>query len=238
MLGERMPTFFHKALLAPELQARWESAELEYRRVSELNALNHLEAERAAAGDLDPERARLILAQWSMHRPSEKSALFWRLLNGQPALPHPPPTAYSYPWYELIESAQWLSCGCHCAPAVAADPKRPERLLVYLAQSAYEVVWRNELACAWPDLGAEQKRERLRGGERPRMELRCGAWGPFELTLGRVRMEASREAMKSGGGPDFGDNPVELETVKGEPDWVRAECDGWVISRRPVERGG
>lgn len=32
-----------------------------------------------------------------------KSRLFWRLRSGKPALPSPPPTAYSCPWYELID---------------------------------------------------------------------------------------------------------------------------------------
>ena len=32
-----------------------------------------------------------------------KSRLFWRLRSGKRPLPHPPPTAYSCPWYELID---------------------------------------------------------------------------------------------------------------------------------------
>ncbi len=32
-----------------------------------------------------------------------KSRLFWRLRSGKSALPSPPPTAYSCPWYELID---------------------------------------------------------------------------------------------------------------------------------------
>jgi hypothetical protein len=40
----------------------------------------------------------------------EKSRLFWRIRSGKAPLPHPPPTAYSCPWYELIdepERAHW-----------------------------------------------------------------------------------------------------------------------------------
>ncbi len=39
-----------------------------------------------------------------------KSRLFWRLRSGKEALAHRPPTAYSCPWYELIdepERAHW-----------------------------------------------------------------------------------------------------------------------------------
>lgn len=32
-----------------------------------------------------------------------KSRLFWRIRSGKSPLPSPPPTAYSCPWYEVIE---------------------------------------------------------------------------------------------------------------------------------------
>ena len=35
-----------------------------------------------------------------------KSRLFWRLRSGKPALKSPPPTAYSCPWYELIDESE------------------------------------------------------------------------------------------------------------------------------------
>lgn len=39
----------------------------------------------------------------------EKSRLFWRLRDGKEPLPHPPPTCYSCPWYEVVEelSPHW-----------------------------------------------------------------------------------------------------------------------------------
>lgn len=33
-----------------------------------------------------------------------KSRLFWRLRSGKEALPEAPPTAYSCPWYEVVEN--------------------------------------------------------------------------------------------------------------------------------------
>jgi hypothetical protein len=45
-----------------------------------------------------------------------KSRLFWRLRSGSPPLPSPPPTCYSYPWYELVEEpgwAHWVHDGGH-----------------------------------------------------------------------------------------------------------------------------
>lgn len=38
------------------------------------------------------------------HRPGRKSALFRRLLAGREPFPVPPPTSYSYPWYDLLDS--------------------------------------------------------------------------------------------------------------------------------------
>src|SRR5688500_14473153 len=34
------------------------------------------------------------------------SALLWRLLDGRPVLPKPPPVAFSYPWYDLIDDGE------------------------------------------------------------------------------------------------------------------------------------
>ena len=45
-----------------------------------------------------------------------KSRLFWRLRSGKDPLPYPPPTAFSCPWYELIEDdrAHWAyDCYIH-----------------------------------------------------------------------------------------------------------------------------
>ncbi len=35
----------------------------------------------------------------------KKSSLFWRLRSGKNPLPSPPPTSFSYPWYDVIENA-------------------------------------------------------------------------------------------------------------------------------------
>ena len=82
-----MPTFFqNKDSLPPELLARWDHAADEYERVLQ-----------SICGD----SAACRLLRYNATR--EKSALFWRLLNGKDPLPMPPPTRYSYPWYGIIE---------------------------------------------------------------------------------------------------------------------------------------
>lgn len=65
----------------------------------------------------------------------EKSRLFWRIRSGKDPLPHRPPTAYSCPWYELIDEpdrAHWAyDMSLHNGAA-------------YIAQCAYEVLERDE----------------------------------------------------------------------------------------------
>lgn len=42
---------------------------------------------------------------------ADHSALLQRLLAGHEPFPTPPPTAYSYPWYSLVEKG-WAIAGC------------------------------------------------------------------------------------------------------------------------------
>ena len=70
-----------------------------------------------------------------------KSRLFWRLRSGKPPLPQPPPTAYSCPWYEVIEEIRphWCFGDFHLlveGPGTLDDPK------IAIAQSVYDLVER------------------------------------------------------------------------------------------------
>ena len=113
-----MPQFFNKATLTPNQKARWDGAMVEYDRIQEIN----LERELFAMSDsdktaflgafkgTDPEgsvglkdRMRQLRGCMGGRAGDCKSALFARLLDGKAAFPFPPPTSYSYPWYELIE---------------------------------------------------------------------------------------------------------------------------------------
>lgn len=77
--------------LTPSQQARYEWALAEYNRIQERNSA-------PGTTTLAPGLSPLI-----KHRPNPKSRLFARLLQGKPPLSVPPPTSFSYPWYELIE---------------------------------------------------------------------------------------------------------------------------------------
>lgn len=113
-----MPNFFNPSELTVLQKARWDVAVAEYQRVQAGNAVyrfEHLTAEerawheeRGATTD-DAIKAELKRFSELMGNPPghPKSALFARLLNGQEALPFPPPRSYSYPWYSVIEKEGW-----------------------------------------------------------------------------------------------------------------------------------
>jgi len=113
-----MSKFFNSQALSIDQQGLWDWAMQEYRRVQEDNIdrqlANMSEYQRqvivADEGARHPGRTpdvREILRSWSSMMGggagNGKSALFARLLSGKPALPYPPPTSYSYPWYEIVE---------------------------------------------------------------------------------------------------------------------------------------
>jgi hypothetical protein len=77
-------------LPAPQ-RARFDAAIDAYMRVIEHN--------RAAFAP-DPDD---LFAGLEPHAPGPRSALFARLLSGRHAFERPPPTAFGYPWYALLD---------------------------------------------------------------------------------------------------------------------------------------
>jgi hypothetical protein len=65
-----------------------------------------------------------------------KSRLFWRLRAGKEPLPHPPPTCYSCPWYEVVEevSPHWT----HDCVVMGPDELIKERT-AYIGQCGYGI---------------------------------------------------------------------------------------------------
>lgn len=101
-----MTKFFDKNKLNKEQQNRWDWAVLKYREIRENNTLNSFEELN------ETERLQLIQelneakefnGALTIDVLDEKSALFARLLEGKNPFIYPPPCAYSYPWYEVIE---------------------------------------------------------------------------------------------------------------------------------------
>lgn len=96
--------FFDKNNLTKEQKQNWNFAISQYKKIRKYNILHSFET-------LTENDKKNILIDLNKVREyndfnieiDEKSALFGRLLNNNKALKYPPPCAYSYPWYSVIE---------------------------------------------------------------------------------------------------------------------------------------
>jgi hypothetical protein len=100
-----LPTELDEALM---LMPR-EAGEQEFRTVVNMISWIRIARRERYAHDVSPN--------WLPHGIDLlKSRLFWRLRSGKLPLPYPPPTAWSCPWYELIEDVRphWVhDCYVH-----------------------------------------------------------------------------------------------------------------------------
>ncbi|MHB8365976.1 MAG: hypothetical protein ACYDB0_03005 [Acidithiobacillus sp.] len=180
-----MPTFFqNKDSLPPELLARWDCAVAEYDRVL-----------REVCGESETKGLFFYNAT------REKSALFWRLLNGKEPLPMPPPTNYSYPWYEIIEEsgphrvgdigfrAYGKPLGAQLAELRGTDIEN----FLFIEQCGWSVLSRNA--------AAQTMLETLQSGEftlddqnrliaaGPEWIVQYREWPPYRLSVQRYRRQ-------------------------------------------------
>lgn len=183
-----MPTFFqNKDSLPPELLARWDHAVDEYDRVLQ-----------GICGDSDACRLLFYNAT------REKSALFWRLLNGKDPLPMPPPTRYSYPWYGIIEDPgahQVGSIGFHAYGkplgqqlAKIRGTDREDRL--FIEQCGWAVLSRNAAAQDMLERLQsdeftlnDQNRLMAASPESPEWIIQYGKWPAYRLFVQRYRRQ-------------------------------------------------
>lgn len=179
-----MPSFFDKNSLRPEQLARWDAAVAEYVRVRAAN--------RVAAGLLLDERLPI-----DGHPGSAKSALFARLLNGKAALPYPPPTSYSYPWYAVVEEAGPFPVSVGRAMSGGGARETTGGFVLRINQCTWEVESLNEAAErlltldreravsheGWPSELLQQIREIY--SQAPELMVRYGQWPAYRLRLGR-----------------------------------------------------
>ena len=210
-----MPNLFDPSALTDEQRARYDWAVAEYARIQAEN--------RARTGDTG-----------KVHQISPKSALFARLLSGQPALPFPPPTSYSYPWYDLIEKPGKYHVtvgGLMLVPG--SDDEH-----ILLNQCAWRILRKND--------GAEQFLAFLRATPQPAAAgndaRRCldaalaaqpefavvfGQWGEYRLSLGRIIRRGRRAAVVNSGFDLHtldGGNPVIVKVLRSGAD-IRAKAD-------------
>lgn len=107
-----MPRFFDVKKLTVEEKDRFATATIEYKNIQKANAqINYQlltkedkeELKNLLEEDSEESFKQYILDCTILHNGDEKSALFYRLLHNKAPLIYPPPCAYSYPWYSIIE---------------------------------------------------------------------------------------------------------------------------------------
>lgn len=189
--ARRMPIFFDADDLTDEQRSRYDWAVQEYRRIQCENQARS-EASTVAA---------------MQHSIGPQSALFARLLDGQPALPYPPPTSNDYPWYDIVEkpgqyqvsiTAPWTSI-----PGKQHD-NRDDGARIVLNQCSWTVVRANESGSVFLDFlklvrDPRQVPEHARLSllaalaRQPEIFVTFGQWGEFRLFLGRIIRRGKRQ---------------------------------------------
>lgn len=226
-----MPHFFDPKNLTTEQQNRWNWAVVEYRRVQEQNIERRItsmsQREKSALLKTCPDtsdpkltvdqRIHAILTRNNCliggKAGDPKSALFARLLEGKEALPEPPPTSYSYPWYSVIEDKgpHPVSLGRPIQLGSAIDGTRDPRWLFGLTikQCNWAVLDLNKSAQTllvldstlnslgqscngkqvghdgflWPEDMFESVMDAY--GNKPEFKVQYGNWPRYRLNLGR-----------------------------------------------------
>jgi hypothetical protein len=228
-----MPTFFDEHNLSQDQQARWDTAIKAYADVMESN----LQRRIAKMSDDDkrtylekakqnnPEETRTVEQLVRAHYEAfmlmngggagnSKSALFARLLEGKEALPYPPPTSYSYPWYAIIEQDEAFQVSVGGIPTLGGLIKGTGGAkgvkFIGINQCAWAVLQCNAAAedlfklqddldrrinereasdekqstPVWTTDLIKQVRHTYSANEPPAMRIKHGHWDEFELYTG------------------------------------------------------
>lgn len=233
-----MPQYFDLANLTPEQKANWDSAMHEYARIQEANVVYELESmtkeEKAELLALfredNPEDQRSLREHMNALRGlmggqagHPKSALFARLLEGKPALPFPPPTSYSYPWYAVVEELGVFNVSIGGVSTVAGQMRgtggAKGQFVIGINQCAWAVVSLNDAASRLLQLqdainatavpekeGSPHDRYAwtpalLEGvlaayAARPEFSVRFGSWAEYSLRIGRGESVCQRQHLQ------------------------------------------
>lgn len=205
-----MPTFFDPDHLTESQQARWDEACTIYRRVQHdnaaraLDALSPKEREELARQAKAPTNDREALLQSLLQCHGllvggqevghPKSALFARLLNGREPLPYPPPTSFSYPWYEVVEkpgpfapfvqvmddAENQILINQHDWQILAGNA--PAQALLALQKQLAATETREERTCHWTEDLWRAVQEAYAAG--PEYRVRVPHWPDYRLWAG------------------------------------------------------
>lgn len=207
-----MPTFlppeaFDRTRMTDDERARFDAAMTAYDAVQRSN-------------QQWPQTMEALLPGY--HRPGPKSALFHRLLSGKPALPFPPPTAFSYPWYDVVETPGPFSVMVG-DDLFAPWKDNPTRLGINQcgwtrlgSNPAAQALSAFMTAPATAGLNDTQWRQAVNDllAEDPRWTVRFDPWPVFELRMGRRRVHARRETLVPRRGELEGGHPQVLEVLQ------------------------
>lgn len=224
-----MPIFFQsKESLPSELLRRWDSAVSEYDRVLQ-EICGHSETKHL----------------FFYNNTREKSALFWRLLNGKKPLPMPPPTRYSYPWYEIIESQEpqqvsdiaFRSYGKRLDPRLAEIRGTDREDHLFIEQCGWTVIDCNAAAQEMLDMlqsghFTPEDQRRFMSAD-PEWTVQYREWPPYLLFVQRYRWHTLPKFMESvlslvDKSSWAGTNTVVVEALAGD---IELESDGWFLKR-------
>jgi hypothetical protein len=228
-----VPTFFqNKDSLPPELLGRWDASVDEYDRVI-----------KEIGGDTP------LNMLWFYNHTREKSALFWRLLNGKKPLPMPPPTRYSYPWYEIIEEPGphrvgdigFRAYGKHLGALLAELRGTDIEDRLYIEQCGWSVLSHNSAAQEMLEVlqregfspDADDADRLMAAG--PEWIVQCRGWPAYRLfvqryrrhTLPRFLNDMLRLVDKSSWS---GTNTMVIGEL--EDGSIELESDGWFLEKR------
>lgn len=213
-----MGKFFDPDNLTPEQAARWQHAVDEYNRVIDANITNDINAMSEEDRAIELAEARAKGDMRSLHEIKKsfnaffgggagnvKSALFARLLDSIPALPFPPPLAFGYPWYSIIETREALSV---MVGGISPQRSPDEPLYIIINQSRWTVVSTNAAADQLVAVQKQLRNPEVKGyqwtpelykaameaySQKPSFTVRNGRWPNFTLSLGRNRTTCNRE---------------------------------------------
>lgn len=142
------------------------------------------------------------------YKPHENSALLARLLSGKMPLPHPPPTTFKQPWYDVLEKpGPFEVVFSGTIPSINVPHGLGTIFLEYLSLNncPWGVVSGNAAAATMSDMLAalrdSQSREEGRQIvasihesllQRPEWIVKFEPWHEFRLYLGRIRRRGKR----------------------------------------------
>jgi len=238
-----MPKFFDKNELTQMQLNRWDYAMSEYTRITD--------DIRSKLPELDDSDVctRALFDFMSPSQPGhEKSALFSRILNGQEALPYPPPLSFSYPWYELIDNKN------EHPVQIGFFPNNPNQILinqcvwqvdhsnldVLLLYELFAKVTAGDFDCDPIDVEKYQTEPSIDLLAKKAKQIKFHVkysddWPPFLISMGRVMRSCNLDYYR-GSPPSKIDDDLSggnsiLTGDTGIFGFSEYQCDGWVINQ-------